>query len=99
MTLFLLAADPAAASAWLPFVERVGIPVAMAGALLWWALTRLEKRLEEFPTAMRENTKATVEFTAEIRALREQLGEVARDVDALRENTGQHRLQAGQRGG
>ena len=64
----------------------------MAAAILWWALTRLERKLDEFPTAMRENTKATSDFTSALRELKGEVSEVARDVEALRDNTGQHRI-------
>lgn len=87
-TIMLLSTpDP---SPWLTFVERVGLPVALAAALLYWFATRLEKRLEEQTAADREQTKALVEVGAALRSLKEEVAEVREDIGEVRETTGKH---------
>jgi hypothetical protein len=101
--LFLAATDglPSWATALLAVTKDVGIPVAGAAAIIYWFATRLERLLNEILSALKDNTKATVEFTASqrehtvaLQALKGQVAEVERDVEALTrgENTGPHRV-------
>jgi hypothetical protein len=97
--LFLAAAD--GSPWWWAAIRDVAIPVLGAGAIIYWFATRLEKKLDEILAALRDNTKATVDYTAASRehtsalvALKGQVAEVERDVErvevTLRENTGKH---------
>lgn len=101
--LFLTATDglPSWATALLAVTKDVGIPVAGAAAIIYWFATRLERLLNEILGALKDNTKATVDFTASqrehtgaLQALKGQVAEVERDVERvevqLRENTGKH---------
>lgn len=93
MTLHFLAADPTAAGAgaWLPFIRDVGIPVAMAAAILWWALTRLERRLDRVEGAFVENTKATNACATEVKELRSSVKELGSQMTELRDVSGPRR--------
>jgi hypothetical protein len=104
--LLLVATDglPSWATALLAITKDVGIPVAGAAAIIYWFATRLERLLNEILAALRDNTKATVDFTASQRehtasilALKGQVAEVERDVEGLAgtlraEVTGPHRV-------
>lgn len=89
-----LLADPTAAAAtgWLPFIEKVGIPVALAAAVLWWCLTRLDQRLKEQTAADLERTKALTELVGEVRAVKHEVQELREDVERVREVTGRHHI-------
>jgi hypothetical protein len=101
MNPLLLAAAADGSPWWWSAIRDVAIPVLGAGAIIYWFATRLEKKLDEILAALRDNTKATVDYTAASRehtaalqALKGQVAEVERDVEglagSLRENTGKH---------
>lgn len=49
---------------WVALIKDVGVPVVGAGAILYWAGTQLLAVLKDGIAAVRENTKATVDFTS-----------------------------------
>lgn len=91
MLTLLLFVDPAAASAWLPFVEKIGLPVFIAGTMLVWFALRLEKKLDAQTAADLKNAEEVAGFRAELKEFRKELEDVAEDVeDIQRDVTGKH---------